>query len=230
VLTHVVEGLALLPAPDGLVFKGGTALRLCFLEKFRYSADLDFSLVELTEEEAFSLIRRALAVTAEHIELPRLELVDVDPPAIIYTGPLGRERRIKLDVADDELVVESERHELIRRYPDQTDPAPTISVYTLVEVGAEKLRCVIQRLQCRDPFDLHRLLVIEGIAPADAWALFEQKARHKGINPDLFHERLEVREPQYEQRWQRELSEHVNDVPHFTQTIRELRRALRRRA
>ena len=30
----------------GLVFKGGTALRLCYFEDYRYSADLDFSVVE----------------------------------------------------------------------------------------------------------------------------------------------------------------------------------------
>jgi predicted nucleotidyltransferase component of viral defense system len=161
------------------------------------------------------------------VGFPRLELTATEPPAILYEGPLGRERRIKLDVADDELVVESERRQLIRRYPDQAVPAPTISVYTLVEVGAEKLRCVIQRLQCRDPFDLHRLLVSEAIDGERAWAIFEDKARHKGIDPQTFPARLGAREPEYERRWERELSEHVNDVPHFERTIRELRRALR---
>lgn len=40
VLTHVIEALAQLQPPSGLVFKGGTALRLCFYEDYRYSADL----------------------------------------------------------------------------------------------------------------------------------------------------------------------------------------------
>lgn len=227
VLAHVVEGLALLPSPDGLVFKGGTALRLCFLDEFRYSADLDFSLVGRAEDETLELIRRALADTTERVGFPRLALVDGPPRIIVYEGPLGRERRIKLDIAADELVVERERRGLIRRYPDQAEPAPTISVYSLVEVSAEKLRCVIQRLQCRDPFDLHRLLVTEEVEADRAWEIFEQKARHKGIDPDTFQGRFDDREPDYEKRWDRELSEHVNDVPHFDRTIRELRRVLR---
>lgn len=87
---------------------------------------------------------------------------------------------------------------------------------------------MIQRLQCRDPFDLHRLLVIEEIDVDQAWAHFEEKARHKGIDPSSFVDRLDRREPEYERRWERELSEHVSDVPHFAQTVRELRRVLRR--
>jgi predicted nucleotidyltransferase component of viral defense system len=41
VLSHIVDALARSNPPQGLVFKGGTALRLCFYEEFRYSADLD---------------------------------------------------------------------------------------------------------------------------------------------------------------------------------------------
>ncbi len=227
VLTHVVNGLALLPSPDGLVFKGGTALRLCFFDDFRYSADLDFSLIDLTEDQALALIRRALGDTAARVEFPHLELLDGPPPSISYEGPLGRERRIKVDLAADELVVEAERKRLIDRYPDQSQPPPTISAYTLNEVGAEKLRCVIQRLQCRDPFDLHRLLVMEGIDPGHAWDVFERKARHKGIDPATFSARLDAREPEYERRWDQELSEHVQQIPQFESTIRELRRTLR---
>ena len=47
VLAHIIAALgALLGAlgdSHGLVFKGGTALRLCYFEDYRYSAHLDFS-------------------------------------------------------------------------------------------------------------------------------------------------------------------------------------------
>src|SRR5665811_2348338 len=40
VLTHAVTAIAQQAAEHGLVFKGGTALRLCYFEDYRYSADL----------------------------------------------------------------------------------------------------------------------------------------------------------------------------------------------
>jgi predicted nucleotidyltransferase component of viral defense system len=40
-----------------LVFKGGTLLRLCYFEDYRYSADLDFSAVDgLSIEDARTLV------------------------------------------------------------------------------------------------------------------------------------------------------------------------------
>jgi len=44
VLTHAVAAISRHATAAGLIFKGGTALRLCYFEDYRYSADLDFSL------------------------------------------------------------------------------------------------------------------------------------------------------------------------------------------
>lgn len=226
VLTHIVEALAQLEPPSGLVFKGGTALRLCFYEDFRYSADLDFSLVELTVEDGLELLRRALERCMEEVGLPRLTLAD-EPSEVEYVGPLGRERAIKLDLADDELVLETTRRPVISRYSDQPDDGATITTYTLEEIAAEKLRCVIQRLLCRDISDLHRLFVREGVDVEIVWPLFEEKARSKNLDPDRFNERLLTREPQYRRRWEQELSDLEPDVAQFEEVIRQLRRALR---
>ena len=46
VLAHIIAGFASLEENHGVVFKGGTALRLCHFENYRYSADLDFSMIE----------------------------------------------------------------------------------------------------------------------------------------------------------------------------------------
>ena len=42
VLARIIAALGALDDSHGLVFKGGTALRLCYFEDYRYSADLDF--------------------------------------------------------------------------------------------------------------------------------------------------------------------------------------------
>lgn len=227
VLTHIMQALGQLQPPAGLVFKGGTALRLCFYEDYRYSADLDFSLVELRVSDAVGLVRRALEICAQAIGLPQLVLPDADPLLIRYVGPLGGAREIKLDFADDELVLETTSRALILRYTDQREDATAPPTYTLEEVAAEKLRCVIQRLLCRDISDLHRLFVREGIDVETVWPMFEQKARAKDLDPGRFSERLSAREPQYKRRWERELSDLEPDVAPFEEVIRQLRRELR---
>ena len=227
VLTHIMQALAQLEPPAGLVFKGGTALRLCFFEDYRYSADLDFSLVGLSVADAVALLRRALEHCAETIGFPQLVLLDGDPLLIRYVGPLGGEREVKLDLADDELVLETTDSALIHRYPDQLQDRLTVPTYTLEEIAAEKLRCVIQRLLCRDVSDLHRLFVREDVDPEAVWPLFEQKARAKNLDPGQFTERLASREPRYRQRWEQELSDLEPDVAPFEQVIRQLRRRLR---
>lgn len=225
-LTHMIDALARSDPPEDLVFKGGTALRLCYFPDSRYSADLDFSVsVETLAQAQAALERAAVRCCAQ----PGFLAIDVDLQArrIDYTGPLGRSRPVKLDLASDELVIDTTRRPLVHRYSDQPDPSADVLVYSLQEVAAEKLRCVIQRLQCRDLFDLHRLFVEEALDVDTAWESFERKAWHRGLDPTGFAARLEQRLPHYERRWEDELLTHLGLVPQFEQLVRGLRRALR---
>lgn len=116
VLAHVVASLAILENDTGLVFKGGTALRLCHIDDYRDSADLDFSLVSGATEDGYKVITRALESTGGSVE--------------------------GLHLTDDELVLNTERQCLLPRWPDLPEDA-SVHVYTLLEIAGEKLRCVI---------------------------------------------------------------------------------------
>jgi uncharacterized protein len=227
VLTHILEALAQLDPTPGLVLKGGTALRLTFYEDYRYSADLDFSVVGLAAAEGIAVLRRALERCARGVGLPRLALRESDPLLIEYVGPLSRQRTIKLDLVDDELVLDTTQRPLILRYADQAGDGSTITTYTLEEIAAEKLRCVIQRLLCRDIADLHRVFVREGVDVEKVWPLFEEKTRAKDLDPGRFRERLSARESRYRRRWVQELADLEPDVAPFETVIRQLRRELR---
>ena len=164
VLAHIVAAVATLGEDSKLVFKGGTALRLCHFEDYRYSADLDFSVVAGSLGDALGAMGRGLNSAGGSIE--RLRLTSDDPPRIAYTGPLGRDRTIKLDLADDELVINTEYRGLLPRWPD-LPKSVMVLVYTLPEITGEKLRCVLQRLQCRDLYDLYLLFEKAGIYAFD---------------------------------------------------------------
>lgn len=48
ILAHIIAAVSNIQEESGLIFKGGTALRLCYFEDYRYSADLDFSMLDGT--------------------------------------------------------------------------------------------------------------------------------------------------------------------------------------
>ena len=57
VLAHIVALISANDAEKGLIFKGGTSLRLLHVEDFRYSADLDYSVIKGTEAEGREVIQ-----------------------------------------------------------------------------------------------------------------------------------------------------------------------------
>jgi hypothetical protein len=227
VLAHVLTAISERDEGQQLVFKGGTSLRLCHFEDYRYSADLDFSLTGGTDAEgATHLIAGALVGCREQVGLPLLELDDRSPPRIEYVGPLGAKPRfVKLDLAVDELVEDTTILPIRRRYEDQGDGR--CRVYTLEETAAEKLRCVMQRLQCRDLHDLYELLVVNDVDAEAVWPLFERKARHRDREPGCFGGSFDDRVPRWEERWDRELIEYTAAPPEFDGVLRSVRRELR---
>ena len=79
---------------------------------------------------------------------------DSEPPRIMYVGPLdAKPRLIKIDLADDEIVIASVLLPLLVDWRDLPENV-SIRAYSLTEICAEKLRCIIQRRQCRDLYDL----------------------------------------------------------------------------
>ncbi len=222
VLAHIVALVSSYDRGASLVFKGGTSLRFLHFDEYRYSADLDYSVVQGSEADALEMIQHALAQqrpdTIKELSLER------SSGRITFVGPLGTARMIKLDLAADELVVNTEKRSLLKRWPDVPDVS--VEAYTKLEITAEKLRCLLQRLQCRDLVDLALLLGDED--PTSTAELFRRKAVHRGFDPAMLSERFERRVQDYKARWERELEEYLGEVPHFDEVERTVRRALRR--
>lgn len=94
VLAHVVALISSQDAGGRLIFKGGTSLRLLHFEDYRYSADLDYSVIKGSKADARDAIRAAF-------EGPRPDTIkalslDGSSDLISYVGPLGAERTIGL--------------------------------------------------------------------------------------------------------------------------------------
>ncbi|MEX2274040.1 MAG: nucleotidyl transferase AbiEii/AbiGii toxin family protein [Actinomycetota bacterium] len=228
VLTQILADLY--PATGetgGLVFKGGTLLRACYFEDYRYSADLDFSLIEPgIADSASAHVTDRLPRCRDRVGFDVLEPVEVNrQPHVAYQLPDGKRRKIKLNISPDEVAHEPVEQTLIARYNDVPSGCQVMS-FGLVEVLAEKFRCVMQRRQCRDLFDLHHLLE-QGVDLEAAWWMFEEKAQEKQLDPGGFADAFNQRMPGYESDWEREMTGYLVVAPRFDLVERQARRRLR---
>ena len=64
VLAHIIAAVSNIQEESGLIFKGGTALRLCYFEDYRYSADLDFSMLDICSLSTCRLTRSPSEIEA----------------------------------------------------------------------------------------------------------------------------------------------------------------------
>jgi predicted nucleotidyltransferase component of viral defense system len=105
VLAHVVAQLSQVQMPHGgrLVFKGGTALRFVHIGQYRYSADLDFTVIDGSAQEAVTALSQAVAAARAHAGFPTLELriAKTGLPRLAYVGPLGAAKARMLDPGRD---------------------------------------------------------------------------------------------------------------------------------
>jgi predicted nucleotidyltransferase component of viral defense system len=126
---------------ESWVFKGGTCLKKCYFETYRFSEDLDFTLRDeshLDEEFLKPVFDEVVVWITEqsglNIPADQLEFEIYDNPRgkpncqgkIAYRGPVsptsGGWPRIKLDLtADERLVLPSVRREVFHPYSDQPE-------------------------------------------------------------------------------------------------------------
>lgn len=168
---------------DSWVFKGGTCLKKCFFHQYRFSEDLDFTLIDPQQmkEEALLPVLKELSqwiYEQSGIEIPETQ-ISLDPHRSLsiqgklpYRGPLKQPTpypSIKLDLtANEKIVLEPERRNIFHDYSDCPIYTPQILSYSYEEIFAEKLRALAERARPRDLYDVihlyqerHRLTDIE---------------------------------------------------------------------
>lgn len=223
VLGWLLAGIAHDPQiRDKWVFKGGTCLRKCYYETYRFSEDLDFTIVDggpETPEDLAPIFGRV----AEWIrDESGIELV-VDQSAfrlrknrrgnqtaqgrIAYRGPNPPPQlpKVKLDLTADEVLVDQvERRVIGHQYSDAPLPGDGVICYSLVELFGEKLRALAERCRPRDLYDvvhMHRHPDLVGRAPQVA-AVLARKCAHAGIDiPTVGSMRLSPYRDEIEREW-----------------------------
>lgn len=221
-----------------IVFKGGTVLKKIYFADYRFSEDLDFTLLDnnISNEQIFSWFNETFEFVKEEANIP-LAIIDNNEHEdgginfyISYVGPLGgfgNNKKVKVDISRSEkLEFEPVIKQAIIEYSDEEDFS--LLCYPLEELLVEKLRCVMQRMQPRDYYDIWYLLEVHGMDVEYFTAEFINKCESKELVPAEFHKKLEQKLPQYKARWQKSMSDQIKDLPDFDQVQREVQRHLKK--
>ncbi len=238
VLAWVLAGIYAQPELKATwVFKGGTCLKKCYFETYRFSEDLDFTITKeshLDERFLLSTFETIAEWVYEHsgIEIPTDTLgFDIyDNPRgnpscngkLGYRGPIapgGSLPRIKLDVtADEALVLEPVEVPITHPYSDHDAALFRITAYSFEEVFAEKIRALAERLRPRDLYDVINLHRQERFTPQRSLVreTLHDKCAFKGIGyPSIETISVMPERRELESEWAHMLAHQLRVLPPF---------------
>lgn len=220
-----------------LVFKGGTVLKKVYFEDYRFSEDLDFTLLdnEISNEQIFEWFKESFEAIKDEANIT-LETIDNNEHEdgginfyISYVGPLGgfgNNKSVKVDISRSEtLEFAPVQKAVLIDYSDLEEHS--LLCYPLEELLVEKLRCTMQRMQPRDYYDIWYLVEIEGMDVEFYSGEFINKCVSKELKPGDFHSKLKQKIPQYKARWKNSMSDQIKDLPEFEQVEREVARKIK---
>lgn len=185
------------------IFKGGTCIKKCYIETYRFSEDLDFTLIPTASRDPAEIAQMVRAVCERVSEASGIEF----PPELTefraapnprggvtlrgkvgYRGPLQPPTlpKIQFDLTTDEVII---RPPVLRPVYHSFSDRPTrparIHCYPIEEVLAEKTRAMGERGRPRDLYDIIRLsrsgqqvLRLDAAAVRD---ILERKCAHRGL-------------------------------------------------
>lgn len=220
---------------NNLVFKGGTALKKCFFDTYRFSEDLDFTVLSDTvySKEKFQISLQDVTQCisqASNIQFPQVSVEESQDlrgnPTfqikISYIGPrkqIGSPAKVKLDLTKFEVVVlPLETRLLFHSYSDTSDVRCNAPCYPLDEILAEKMRSLLERTRARDFYDVWRLLRDHNVdINLDRFKeSFDKKCDYKSISLKTIDDFLmPAKEDELRSDWQVSLPHQLNYLPNF---------------
>jgi predicted nucleotidyltransferase component of viral defense system len=233
---------------QNFVFKGGTALKKCYFPDYRFSEDLDFTLLDKNFVVNDSFIKEIIKIATLqsgiqfYFQKQKLQKSEDEEQGyeikIKYWGadhkpnqqPLPPSRwqtAIKLDISFSENIFAlPEQKQIFHGYSDRTKISEIILVYSLNEIMGEKLRSLIQRNRPRDIYDIDYL---SKHLPQENFPLIKEilysKAKDKNITISGVSDFVNNKKERSNKRaWQSSLGEHlpVGKLPDFDKVYSDI--------
>ena len=241
-LSWFLVGLSGTILRDILAFKGGTAIKKCYIPDYRFSEDLDFT---LRNDFSFENIREQLEAAFKHTEKAsgiRLNISRIDRHFhenthtffMRYEGPLpgAAGKEVKVDITIRErLVFPIEPRPVLKAYEEYSDfpDEAIIGVYTLHEIAAEKIVaiCDLARNEPRDFYDLWYLVSHDFLTLEELIDAVGQKMNFRGKELANTREIFIRKEARLKKLWKTRLASQMAELPEFDQVHRRVLREFR---
>ena len=218
-----------------MALKGGTGIKKVYVENYRFSDDLDFTLLHpVSTTRLKSQIRKAVIMARDESGINfnsrvRFEDTESGLRANVYFTIIrisaGTETKIKLDITYPEresILLPVVKKQIFYPYSDKFDA--TINAYALEEIIAEKLRTLFERVRPRDLYDiwyfksyLSKEIVIK---------TFVKKCESKNITADISI--VEGNREKFKNSWEQSLHHQFKTIPDFEKVYNEVLQHLKK--
>jgi predicted nucleotidyltransferase component of viral defense system len=243
-IAWLLVGLARVPLRNKLAFKGGTALRRCHFPEYRFSEDLDFTLLTTLSfqtlqqelEAVYEIVKQSSNISFRFSRPDSATHQNCHTFYLAYEGPLptnSTPKEIKVDVTIKEYVFYPPAELAILRSHEEFTDIPcddTILVYSLPEIASEKTVALLDRARTepRDLYDLWYLTEYDATVELDhCIEAIKAKLTHRGKTLDDVRHEFAKKEARLKTTWDKRLSAQMAQLPEFDDVYRAVKRVLR---
>ena len=205
-----------------MALKGGTGIRKVHIQKYRFSDDLDFTLIETQKpEEILQKIHHAVEKVKERCGISFSDEIKIKETKSGFRGtvyfkiiPTGSPTSIgiHLDITDpsnEEIILPILQKEIFHEYSDGLKSE--ISSYSIDEIMSEKLRSLFQRTRARDLYDVY---MISSLVDIDlVKETFLKKCENKNVYPDFNN--FILKQDKFQSTWKSSLEHQIKSLPDF---------------
>lgn len=250
-LSYMLAGISRQPElSNSLIFKGGTALKKIFFGDYRFSEDLDFSVINAPKDKTLEqALQRAVNTTKDllnnygpfELQLNRNPESAPHPRGqeafnVLIQYPWQRNPmcRIKIEITHDEpVILAPEYKSILHGYDEQIDCI--LACYHIEEIIAEKLRALLQthqklvargwnRPRARDYYDLWSILknYRNTVDKARLLEVLGKKCKHRDVSFSNINDFFTVElVEEAHKHWQPTLGVLVRGLPECGQLLDE---------
>ncbi len=207
--------------PLNMALKGGTGIKKAYIGDYRFSDDLDFTLLEKRDEhELLNLIKKSIINAKEESGINFHDNIEIEEningfELDVYFRILresGSHIKIKLDITkfqEEKIFLPLQTRDILHLYSDKIDA--TVKVYALEEIYAEKIRALFERTRPRDLYDV--CFLYERVDKEKVLHILQKKCDLKGVRIDI--QSLINRKDDFANAWESSLKNQLKKLPDF---------------
>jgi len=223
------------------IFKGGTCLKKCFIETYRFSEDLDFTVMPGGPIQANDLEPVLEKLVQRIYDTSGIDCRERKPLLKTHSSGLYTEGRVyyrgprnapmvasvKLDLSASEKIAHpTVIRKISHAFPDQLPDPANVRCYAFEEIFAEKIRAMGERSRPRDLFDIVNLFRRSDLRsqPRLIRDVLLEKCNSKGVPmPTIELVEASSHKGELESEWENMLGHQLPSLPPFEGFFEELR-------